>query len=278
MKRYCISIVLLLFSLSVTAQRAVNISGEYTYIAPNNISIEQAKAKAIEYAKLEALASEFGTIVSQTNMSTTKNINGESQTSFSSIGGTETKGEWIADTKKPEINIITENNTIVITAKVWGKAREIKKSDIDLFIQTLCNDMESESFKNNDRFAIRFKTPVQGYFSIFLIDDNVETAYCLLPYDSGKGNAVERNKEYEFLSTKDPTYPYKENTILTASQEVDFNRLVFIFSPNEFNMPLTEMGEYVMEIPTTKFDTWLRKNRINDPEMQVINKTIEIRK
>ncbi len=276
--RYYISIVLLLLSLAVAAQRTVNISGEYTYIAPNNVSPDQAKATAIEKAKIEALAAEFGTVVSQTNTSTTKNANGNSETSFSSVGGTEVKGEWLADTKEPEVNVAFENNTFVVTAKVWGKAREIKQSNIELFIRTLCNDIESERFKHNDRFAVRFKTPVKGHLSIFLIDDNVEMAYCLLPYNSGKGHFVDRIKDYEFLSTKDPAYPYEENTILTASQEVDFNRLVFIFSPNEFNMPLTDMGEYVMELPTTKFDAWLRKNRINDADMQVIYKTIEIHK
>ncbi len=280
MRNYCISIVLLFISFSAFAQRTVSVSGEYTYVVPSNVSLEQAKATAIERAKLEAIAIEFGTVVSQTNTSVTKNNNGESQTSFSSVGGTETKGEWLADTKEPELNVMFENNTFVITAKVYGKARELKQSDIELKILTLCNDIESELFKNNDRFAVRFKTPVKGYFSIFLIDDNEEMAYCLLPYSSenGKGHLVERNKEYEFLSTKDPTYPYDENTILTTTKTIDYNRLVFIFSQNDFNMPLTDMGEYVMELPTAKFDNWLRKNRINDVEMQVINKTIEIHK
>ncbi len=276
--RFRISIVLLLLSLSVTAQRVVIISGEYTYVAPKNVSIEQAEATAIERAKLEAIAAHFGTVVSQTNTTLVKNNNGQSEVSFSSAGGTEMKGEWLADTREPEVSTIYENDLLVITAKVWGKAREIKQSDVELFIRTLCNDIESEKFKHNDRFAVRFKTPVKGHLSIFLIDDNIEVAYCLLPYDSGMGHIVERNKDYEFLSTKDPTYPYKENTILTTSKKVDFNRLVFIFSPNKFNMPLTEQGEFVMELSTTKFDAWLRKNRINDIDMQVINKTIEIRK
>lgn len=38
------------------------------------------------------------------------------------------------------------------------------------------------------------------------------------------------------------------------------------------------MGTFVPEIPADKFKEWLRKNRINDETMQVVEKTIEIRK
>lgn len=279
MKKYCFSIVLLLLCVICQAQRTANVSGEYKYIVPENISIEAAKRIAIERAQNEAIATEFGTVVSQTSTSVVKNENGKSHTSFSSFGGTESKGEWLADTREPEVLVVFENNTCVVTAKVWGKAREIKKSDIELMIKTLCNDIESERFKDGDRFAVHFKTAAKGYVAVFLIDDNVETAYCLLPYDNedGSARAVERNTLYEFLSTKDPAYPYAENTILTASREVDYNRFHVLFSPNAFAMPLTEMGEYVMELPFDKYAAWLRKNKIKDADMQMIEKIVEIR-
>ncbi len=278
--KYCFSIVLLLLCAICQAQKTANVSGEYKYIVPENLSIEAAKRIAIERAQNEAIAAEFGTVVSQTSTSVVKNENGKSHTSFSSFGGTESKGEWLADTRAPEVNVVYENNTFVVTAKVWGKAREIKQSDIDLMIKTLCNDIESERFKNNDRFAVKFKTPAKGFFSIFLIDDRAENAYCLLPYENGDGKAraVEKNTEYEFLSTKDNAYPYRENTILTTSHDLEYNRLVFIFSTNEFAMPLTDMGDYVMELSLDDFIKWLRKNRIKDVDMQTIEKTVEIRK
>lgn len=281
MIKYCFSIILLLFCLVCNAQRTVNVSGEYSYVAPENVSPADAKATAIERAKLKAMADVFNTVVSQTNTSIVKNENGKSQSSFNSYGGTEVKGEWLGDTREPEVNVIYENNTLVVTAKVWGKAREIKKSDIDLMVKILCNDVESERFKDGDRFAVKFKTPVKGFVSIFLIDDNVDMAYCLLPYENGDGKsrAIEKNTEYEFLSTKDTIfYPYLENTTLTTDREVDFNRLYIIFSTKEFVMSLTDMGEYVNELPSDKFIVWLSKNRIRDENMQVIEKTVEIRK
>lgn len=33
-------------------------------------------------------------------------------------------------------------------------------------VKNLCNDVESESFKDGDRFAVKFKIPVKGYLSI----------------------------------------------------------------------------------------------------------------
>ncbi len=281
MKNLCLSIILLFLFFGSFAQKVVNVSGEYRYTVPENISVEKAKSIAIERAQNEAIAAEFGTVVSQTNTTVMKNENGNSQVNFNSYGGTESKGEWLGNTREPEVDVVYENNVFVVTARVWGKAREMKKSDIELMIKTLCNDIESESFKNNDRFAVKFKTPVKGYFSIFLVDDNAETAYCLLPYENGDGTArmVDKGTEYEFLSTKDAEYPYQENTILTATRDVEFNRLVFIFSTNEFSMPLTEKGEYVLELNSEKFFEWTRKNRMKDENMQVIdNKVIEIKK
>ncbi len=263
-----------------TAQKAVNVSGEYKYIIPENVTIDKAKQIAIEQARLEAMSAEFKTVVSQINTTSMIQENGVSHSSFSSYGGTEIVGEWLGDTRETEVSIISENNMLVVIAKVWGKARELKKSSIELMIEILCNDVASEQFNSGDRFAVKFKTPVNGYFAIFLIDEYAEKAYSLLPYENGNGKArsVVKNKEYEFLTVKDSEYPYMENTILTAIREVEFNRLAFVFSTEEFALPLSDMGEFVMELPLEKFIKWLRKNRVKDKDMQTIEKIVEIKK
>ena len=57
-------ITLFLFSLgTLIAQSVINVSGDYTYYAPSNISIEQAKQIALERARLQCLAEEFGTVM-----------------------------------------------------------------------------------------------------------------------------------------------------------------------------------------------------------------------
>lgn len=280
MKRTVLVILSLLTAGVASAQRVQTISGEYTYYAPDNVSLEQAKQTAIERAKVAAIAEEFGTNVSQTNTSTIVNGDDSSSTSFSSIGMTEVKGEWLANTKEPVIGISYEDGMLVVTAKVEGKVREKVNAEYNLSIETLCNDTPSDVFRSNDRFAVRFRSAVRGNVAIFLIDDNVEQAYCLLPYETADGGArtVSNREEYMFLSTKDAEYPYAEETILTTDKEVDHNRLVIIFSTNQFYMPLTDRGEFLPELSVADFDKWLNKNRVRDEQMTVMTKVLEIKR
>lgn len=279
MKKAVFSIVLVVLSFICIAQKAVHVSGEYRYVVPENVSMTEAKNTAIERARNEAMAKEFGTMISQTNTTTSINVDGKSQTNFISVGGTESKGIWLADTKEPEVEVIYEDGTMVIIAKVAGRAREIRNAETEMSVKLLCNGNESEHFKNNDKFSVKFKAAAKGFVAVFLIDEMHETVYFLMPYDSNKGEAraVKGNTEYTFLSTKDSEYPFEEETILVTDKAVEMNTVTIVFSKNQFNIPLSEEGEYVPEIPAEKFSKWLRKNRINDETMQVIEKTVEIR-
>lgn len=269
----------MVFALVCHAQKTVNVSGEYRYVVPDNVSRTEALNIAIERARNEAMAKEFGTVVSQTSTTTTKVIDGKVETGFISMGGTESKGLWIDDTKEPEVKTFYEDDVMVIVAKVWGKAREIKNTETEIDIKILCNGMENERFKNNDKFSIDFKSASKGYVAIFLRDENLDPIYCMLPYENENGEvrAVKSGTKYNFLSTKDPIYPFREETILVTDKTVEFNTILVVFSKNQFSLPISEDGEYVPEIPADKFMKWLRKNRINDETMQVIEKTVEIR-
>ena len=277
--------LVLIFALTsfCNAQKAVTVSGEFQYQVPETVSIADAKKIAVDRAKNEAMAKEFGTVVSQTNTNTTKVVDGKVETDFTSIGGTESKGIWLSDTKEPEVKVLFENDVMVVDAKVWGKAREIKNSETDLEIKILCNGIESERFKDKDKFSIDFKTASKGYVAIFLRDDVIDNPiFCLLPYENenGEPREVKGNTIYTFLSAKDPTYPInkKYETTLTTEKAVEFNKIIIVFSKNKFTLPISENGTYVPETPTDKFNKWLRKNRINDETMQVVEKTVEIRK
>lgn len=265
---------------SLFAQKVKNISAQYTYYATASQSIDEAKRIAIERARLQAIADEFGTLMTQSNSSVVTNQNGESNVQFFSLGGSDVKGEWLADTKEPETQISYVDNTLVITAQVWGKARETKRAEYDLSIKTLRNGIESEHFYDKDRFSVMFHSPVSGYLSIWLIDDKLQQAYCLLPYDNGNGEGreIKSRTEYQLLCTSDELYPYREETILTAETDKEFNRLVFIFSTKKFFMPQTAQGEFVPEQATQKFEKWLQKNRVKDDNMYVVQRMIDISK
>ncbi len=279
--RLTILLLTLFFPLVVLAQKVKTVSGEYTYYAPENVSPEQARRIAIERARIEAIAAEFGTNVSQTNTTTVSNSNEQSETSFRAIGISDVKGDWLADTKEPEVSINFEGGMFVYTAKVEGKVRERKSSNIELQTTILCNGIESEKFKDKDVFTVRFKSAARGFLAIYLIDDNVEMAYCLLPYENEQGMAREilAREEYTLVSIEDPKYPpLSGKTIITTEKDIDFNRIVFIFSTTRFAMPLSNMGAYVDELSIEDFDKWLQRNRVDDAGMQIVQKTIEIRK
>ncbi len=280
MRYYYLILLFLIISLYSFGQRVVNVCGEYKYIVPENVSLAEAKAIAIERARLTAIANEFGTTVSQTNLATTHIENGTTRNDFLSLGETEVKGDWLGDTKEPEIRPMYENNQLVIYVSVCGKVRELKTAEVELCMQIISNGIETKRFKNNDKVAIRFKSPVNGYIAIFVRDDNAGIVSCMLPYENenGKARLVKSNKEYIYLSTADPTYPYQEETILVTNKKVEFNTFLLVFSQKDFSMPLSDMGEFVPEIPIENFQKWLHRNRMSDKTMQTIEKTIQINK
>lgn len=102
----------------------------------------------------------------------------------------------------------------------------------------------------------------------------------MMPYENEDGTAreVKSNKEYIYLSTEDPIYPYQEETILVTDKTVEFDTFILVFSKKDFSMPSSEAGEFVPELPVEDFQKWLRKNRINDETMQTIEKSIQIHK
>ena len=140
--RQVVVFILLLLPLTVFAQRVKTVEGEYTYHAPENVTIEQARRIALERAKIQALADEFGTIVQQQNITRVENSNGESTTDFFSVGGSEVKGEWLADEDEPEYKISYVDNMLVVTCRVKGKARELVSAKIDFQARVLRNGTE----------------------------------------------------------------------------------------------------------------------------------------
>ena len=135
--------IFFIFILSTTAfaQKVKNVCGEYTFYAPENVSLSEAKRIALERAKLQALADEFGTVISQVNTSVVKDDNGKADSHFFSLSGTEVKGEWIEDKGEPKYTYDTdkENGTLVVTCSICGKAREIISAQIEFMAKVLRN-------------------------------------------------------------------------------------------------------------------------------------------
>lgn len=237
--RYFFIIFLLMPLLSTFAQKIERVHGEYTYHVPDNISLEEGKRTALERAKIQALADAFGTLVSQSNSTIVKNEEGKSSVDFLSIGGSDVKGEWIETLGEPKFDIFYENNALIIKATIDGKAREIKNASIDFEAKLLRNGtdlkFESDEFRNGDDLYLYFKSSINGYLAVYLLDETTQQVFCLLPYKSSGEPAytIGHDKPYVFFSCqkadRNPNAVDEYN--MTCEHSLEQNTIISFFLP-----------------------------------------------
>lgn len=286
MKHFLV-ITLTLFSLTVLAQKTKTVEGEYTYHAPENVTLEQARRTALERAKIQALADEFGTIVSQTELSRVENVNGKSDVNFLSFGGTEVKGEWIEAIGEPIYNIRYEGNMLVISCSVKGKAREIVSAQIDFTAKVLRNGteekFESAEFRNGDDLYLLFQSPVKGYLAVYLVDADAQ-AFCLLPYRNQTEGIypIKANQRYVFFNERlapPSERPQVDEYVMTTERSSEYNQICVIFSPNQFVKAVDGNADEGLprQLSSDDFHKWLSKCRKQDKDMNIktITTTIE---
>lgn len=277
--------LLVLLSIGLSAQEVKTVSGSYEYHAPKNISMEEAERIALERAKLQAIADEFGTLVSQSNFTSVSNRNGESDVDFFSLGGSETKGEWIETLGEPQFNrSFDEEGNLIIKVTVRGRIREINRAQIAIEAKVLCNGtdlkFERSDFRNGDDLYLYFKSPVDGYLNVYLLDEATKSVFCLLPYRKSRQGAVfvEHDEDYLFFSKKAAGMYSSEvdEYVMTCSRNMERNILYVMFSPNEFAKSSLEKSPNTRphQIAWIDFQKWIKRNRSRDDDFNV--KAIEI--
>lgn len=277
-------IFFLLFTIPVFSQKMKTVEGEYTYHAPENVSLEEARRIALDRAKIQALADEYGTIVSQTNATRVENRNGRSDIDFLSIGGSEVKGEWIETEGEPEYDISYDQGMLVVKVRVRGKAREIVSAQIDIKAKVLRNGtedkFESNEFRNGDDLYLSFVSPVSGYLAVYLVDAE-QKAYCLLPYRSQTDGIykVEANRRYVFFNIKEASGKERDMVdeyVMTCSASSEQNQLYILFSQQPFVKANDNKNDNLLprELTFDDFQHWHvnQKKRISDLQniMQII--------
>lgn len=284
--------ILLLLSILVTlpvfSQKMKTVEGEYTYHAPENVTLEEAKRIALDRAKIQALADAFGTIVSQTNATHVQNRNGSSDIDFLSIGGSEVKGEWIETVGEPKYDISYEQGMLVVKVSVKGKAREIVSAQIDIKAKVLRNGtedkFESDEFRDGDDLYLSFVSPVSGYLAVYLVDAE-QKAYCLLPYRSQTDGIykVEANRRYVFFNIKEAPpqeRQYVDEYVMTCSRSSEYNQIYVIFSPQSFAKAADNTSSETLprELNFEDFQKWLVRYRKIDANMMLEKKFVKIYK
>lgn len=291
MKKIAILICLLVGVLPETlmAQKIQKVSGEYTYYAPSNVTLDQAKHIALEQAKIQLIADEFGTVIGNTNIIRTENKNGLSDVQMISLGQTEVKGEWLETIGDPEYEVGYKNDMLFVKVTVAGRIREILTASIDIKTKVLRNGTEdrfqSNEFKDGDEMYLSFHTPVDGYLTVYLYDGD-NNVFCLLPYQSQEAGqiSVKAHKPYVFFSGKhseDIQSYLVDEYVLTCSKEMEFNRLYVIFSPNRYTKASDSQSDEV-NVPRylefKDFQQWLSKCRVHDLDMTLRIEDITITK
>ena len=270
-------------------QKMKEVSAEYIYVTTAEQSVAEAKRIALERARLQALADEFGTTVSQTNATHIKNTGNASSLDFLSIGSSEVKGEWIEDTKEPQYDISFADNNLVVKVSVWGKAREVVSAATEVNAALLRNGtehkFESEEFKEGDDLYLLFKSPVDGYVAVYMVDE-ANTAWCLLPYsnDTDGQQDVKAGEEYVFFDARRGTTEQEKMLIdemtVTCDKSVEYSEVYVVFSAR----PFVKAGDSQTDerlprnLSSEDFQKWLAKNRVKDNGMVVVKKLLKMTK
>ena len=297
MKRWLIILTVFSWVLCISAQensREKKVKGSYTYEIPKSMSYDQACQAALVKAQNDAIAEAFGLSMLEDNSLFVSNINGQSDVSFHSTSEGTVRGVWLADESEPVYEKFQENGRDWVKVTVKGRAREIRSAGIDFEIAPIRykpdKELATDVFKNNDDFFLYFKSPVNGYLTIFLLDIAANQAYCILPYqDSGSGSyPITFGQDYYFFSPSHarPEDGTVDELVLTCAPEKpeEYNQLYIIFSPNKYGRALSKNDQQQRDdglvIPSSldykDFNKWLMKCQQKDEEMEVRRIPIKI--
>ena len=298
MKRILTLLMLFSWVLPFCAQensREKSAKGSYTYEIPKSMSYEQACQAALIKAQNDAIAEAFGLSVGEENTIFISNIDGKSNTSFHSATQGSVRGVWLADEKAPEFEKFLQDGRDWVKVTVKGKVREIVNAGIDFEVAPIRykadKELATDVFKNGDDFFLYFKSPVDGFLTVFLFDITAGEAFCLLPYqDSGKGAyPIKFNEEYYFFS---PPHAKADDgkvdeLVMTCAEDKpeEYNQLFIVFSPNPYakKMATSEQKQLTDELMTPSsleykdFNKWLMRCQQKDEQMEVRRIPIKIR-
>lgn len=268
---------------SVKSQRTTSVSGEYTYVLSDtdNVTIREAKIKAIEQAQAEALKAEFGTMVASDFITSDRMIGDEFSSIYLMDTSSSARGEWLGDERPAEVTVNTNGENIFFTAKVWGTAREIIRATPDIKWQVMKDDngrkYETDNFLSGDRIFVNFSSPADGYVAVYLITGEDET-YCLLPYpkDSTGRYKIKGGREMTFFDKViDANAKFYK---LTTDKLQEYNQLVVVYSPNPFTKctDTSAIPGKPNVLNQRDFAKWLLKQQRADKEMVVCRKWVQI--
>lgn len=258
--------------------REARVKGTETIPVEKNMTMEQAEQLCIDMAKVAAIEAEFGRVIFQGNSTYIENVNTgkkvESDVRLVSIGNSFVNAEIIR-MDEPQCEFLQDDKgQFWVKCNVKGHAREILQPPIEFIATPLdcpeprCKELD---FYTDQRFYMHFKTPVDGYLSIYLADG--DHAYCLLPCNGISGSTFQVNADEDYILFTEQEF------LLYTEKEFESDRLFLIFSENDYNKDIIEKGEsftvdgeeFIMpdNLKVESFQQWLSKLRSKRTDIQV---------
>lgn len=244
---------------------------------PERESLTEARKRALELAKIDALENAFGTVITQGNVFYLENKKTGNKvvtnSTFKMIGNTAVKGEiieiekenYVQNVKKERVNRKKVKITY-IKCLLRIKAKEITETDIEIE----CFPLNSRKllkpvteFMQGDDLFLYFRSPINGFLTVFL--DDGKQVQCLLPYRNmpdglEEAMPIKADKEYIFFSDDDRHNYFDDDFFaedtyqLVASDNKDINELYVVFSKTKLNKPLLNKANNSVDIDTDSYE------------------------
>jgi hypothetical protein len=294
MKPRTIITFLLLFSALLASARHGNsrpekrVKATYTYIAPETVTLEQAKLTALTRAKTQAIADEFGMLVYEVSTTTVSNQNGHSDTDVQSTGGSEVAGEWIETTSGPEYDIRYTDGMLMVSVALEGRIRGLSTTQPKLDVKVLRNGTEERfadcNFVSGDDMFLSVTSPAAGYLSVYLVTPRRQ-AFRLLPYRRNADTpfSVEPGRDYILFHKQSADAAERRRVdeyVMETYDPLEVNTLYVIFSTSNFARALDSQIERDLpaELSENDFRKWLALLRLNDDNVTVREIPLTIRR
>ena len=296
MKQLLILITLFSWALSINAQekgKVKTVEADYLYEIPSNMSYAQACQVALVKAQNAAIEEAFGSVNYNNNTVILSNDNGQSNTSLLSETSNQVRGVWLGDISEPKYERVLHEGRDLLKVTVKGKARELVAAGVEFEALPLRRHPDkgdaADTFKSGDDFYLYFKSPTDGYLTVFMYNILDNEVLYLLPYQSsGKGSfSIIHDKEYYLFSEAkaSPEDGAVDELAITCSEgrTEEYSDIYVIFSPNSYAKTSAKVGQKKLSddliIPSSlsykDFNSWLTKYQQKDEQMQV--KRIPIR-
>ena len=248
--RYIVLLALVLFALTMQAQRTESVEG-YARIEQSDYETPaQARTRVVQQAQFDAINAKFGSNLTQSNVTMMHNENGQAKTSFYMLGESDLRGTWVRDTKEPRVEQQVVDGRIIWEAWVKGEAREMKRAKVNFEWKLLANGTSDrhqvEALKDGDAFYVKFRSPVKGYLLLFMADDAGKVT-CALPAGEEEYCKVEANKWHLFYH--DEKHP-DDHWIATLPEgkPVEYDQFYVVFSPNKIAPPTRDVNVNVNDL------------------------------